>query len=122
MPDLFGLDVKGLVADALAGQLVPGTLVETVVGARTGDVTAGRAQTAVNHSFEGVLDDYETDEVDGTTVQAGDRRVLVIAGSLVSPVVPQPNWNVTIEGQTYRVTRVLRDPAAATWELNARSA
>ena len=120
MPDLFGLDIKGIVADALSGQLVSGTLTEVQVGVRAADSTEGRAQVAVDHAFEGIIDDYTDREIFGTSIEAGDRRVLIITGLLATAVVPEPNWRVTIEGSTYRVIAVKRDPAEATYTLQVR--
>ncbi len=122
MPNLFGLDIKGIINDAFVDQLVSGTLTEIDVGVRLGDVTAGRDQTAVVHTFtDGIIDDYKDDEIDGTSIKAGDRRILIIAGTLSSDVVPKANWKVSIEGtEDYRVVDAMRDPAAATWTLQVR--
>lgn len=124
MPDLFGLDIKGIVADAItsAGGLVSGTLTEIVTGARTGDITGGKAHTETVHTFtDGILSGYSDDEINGTTIQKGDQQILIIAGSLSSAVVPETNWKVAIEGKTYRVVNVSRDPAEATYALQVRS-
>lgn len=121
MPELFGLDIAGIINDAFVGQLVSGTLTQVVPGARNANVTSGRAKTNTDHAFtDGIIDSYTDDEIDGTTIKAGDRRILIIAETLASSVVPKANWTVTIESDTYRIVRVHRDPAAATFTLQCR--
>lgn len=121
MPDLFGLDIKGIINDAFEGELVSGTLTEVAPGARNANVTAGRAKTNTPHPFtDGVIDSYTDEEIDGTSIKAGDRRILIIAGTLDAAVSPEANWTVTIEGGTYRVVKAHRDPAEATWTLQVR--
>lgn len=120
MPNLFGVDIAGIVADATSGQLVPGTLHQISYGSRSGSVTGGRTQTETDISFEGIIESYTEDEIDETTVLSNDRRVLIITNSMAQSVVPEPNWDVTIEGLRYRVIAVSRDPAEATYTLQVR--
>lgn len=123
-PALFGLNIAGIVKDAVqsAGGLVNGTLTEISVGTRSGDLTAGRTQTPTIHTFtDGIIGGYKDSEIDGTTIKKGDRRILIIANTLSSPVEPKANWKVSIEGSpNYRVVDAERDPAAATWTLQVR--
>ncbi len=122
MADLFGLDIKAIINDAFEGQLISGTLTQIAVGSRAGDVTAGRTQTPTIHTFsDGVITEYKDSEIDGTSIKAGDRRILIIAGTLSADVTPKANWKVSIEGSVnYRVVDAFRDPAAATWTLQVR--
>ena len=54
-----------------------------------------------------------------STVQVGDRVVLLLGGSLGSSV-PKVGDQITIEGVTSRVIDVERDPAAATYACLTR--
>lgn len=52
-------------------------------------------------------------------VEAGDRKVLILATSLT--VTPQENDKITIRGETFSVVMVRTDPALAVWECQARA-
>lgn len=120
MPSLFGLDIAGLVASSLGGHLLPATLTVVTAGARGSDPTAGTNPTQVSHACRGVLEDYATRTIDGTMVRVGDRRALLLGGTLPAGVVPKPGDTVTIEGATFNVVRVERDPAGAAYVCQLR--
>jgi hypothetical protein len=123
MPDLFGLDLAGIVADAIdqAGGLLGVTLTKKTPGTRNpADLTAGTNPTSTPYACEGVVSDYTTRLIDGTLVATGDRRILILGATLPAGVVPSSGDQVTIESLTYDVVRVTRDPAAASYELQVR--
>ncbi len=116
---LFGINVAKLIADNFRGQLNVGTLTVITHGARTNS-TSGRSQSPANSTFDGLLTNYKDEEVDGTLVEEGDRKVLIIAGTLNPVVIPKSKDRVTIEGVEFEIKRVMRDPAAATYTLQVR--
>jgi hypothetical protein len=125
MPDLFGLDLAGIVADAIdqAGGLLDATLTKKTPGTRNpSDLTAGTNPTSTSYSCKGVVSDYSTRLIDGTLVATGDRRVLILGATLPSGIVPSTGDQVAIESLAYDVVRVTRDPAAASYELQVRGA
>lgn len=120
MPDLFGLDIATIVHDAFKGQLVEATLKSVAEGTRTaGNLAAGRALTFTDHVTEGILSDYTDFQVDGTRIRRGDRKVLLLAKPLLA-VVPKTEDQIVIEGATFNVINIERDPAAATYECQVR--
>lgn len=121
MPDLFGVDFKEEIRAAFAGQLVPLTLTVRTPGTRTpGALTAGTNPDETAVAGEGFLDSYREGQIDGTRIQTGDRKVLIIAGT-IGTNVPKPSDRITIESQTYSVVRVDRDPAEATYTCQVRN-
>ena len=81
---------------------------------------AGTPVTWAPHACRGWRDQFTQDTVDGTLIRATDARVMIIAGSLA--IEPTTSDRVTVNGVTYTViVGVKRDPAGATWELQARS-
>lgn len=123
MPDLFGLDIAGIVASAIdsAGGLLAVTLTKMTPGTRNPlDPTAGTNPTSTPYTCEGVISDYANRQIDGTLVKTGDRQVLILGATLPAGIVPGPNDHVTIEGLPYDVVRVTRDPAAAAYTLQVR--
>lgn len=121
MPKLFGIDIAGQVKQAMASGLLPATLTVVTSGTRTsGQLTAGTNPTDATYSCRGVMDTYGERQIDGTTIQAGDRIVTILAATLQAGIVPKPGDFVTIESQTLKVINMFRDPAAATYRLQAR--
>lgn len=127
MPDLFGLDIAGIVNDAItdAGGLVPLTLTvvtSTEAGRTPGSPSAGRNPTTTGpHAGQGIIENYDAKEIDGTLIQDGDRKVLILGASLPTGIVPKADDTISIESFVgLRVVQVMRDPAAATYECQVR--
>lgn len=123
----FGVDIAALVNDNLSPALLPVTLVKR--GAQTGatrppgELTRPPAQAAdTTHTARGMISDFTPIEFQSSQLlEAGDRKVLLVAESIVPAVEPDSGDTVAIEGVTYRVARVLkRDPAGATYVLQVR--
>ncbi len=120
MPKLFGVDIAGIVHGAMSSGLLPATLHHVIPGTRGVDLTAGTNPTETTHAARGFIDDYDDKQFVGDLIIVGDRRVLLIGNSISPAVVPQPGDGVTIEGVRYKVIRVQRDPAAATYTMQVR--
>ena len=126
MPDLFGLDIQGLIADSIAdaGGLESGTLNKITHGPRTAsNLTAGRAQTPTAITFSGILEDVsEKDRQENTVVEENDKRITIITGSM-SPekIEAEVGWTVVMRSRTWTVIGVGPvDPAEATQTLFVR--
>lgn len=118
---LFGVDIASIVDGAISPGLLPATLHSITPGTRTpGDPTAGTNPTTTDHAGRGIIDDYDEKEIDGDVIRVGDRKILLIGNSIAGLTVPKPNDEVTIEGRRYTAVRVKRDPAAATYTIQAR--
>lgn len=66
----------------------------------------------------GMVGQYKESFVDGTRIQAGDKKCLIIANSL--DTTPRPGDFITAQGKRYSVVDVGRDPATATWTVQVR--
>jgi len=121
MPDLFGLDIAGLVADGIAGAggLVPGVLTHYTVAARNpADPTADRAKTPSTHDFDGFIERLTSMRRSGSSVFDAGEYVSILGATLNPPIVPSPGDMILIEGTTYTVEALAdRDPAAALYVL-----
>lgn len=102
MPNLFGLDIKTMVAQQFAGQLVDGTLTKSTPGTRdSGNLTAGTQPTSTAYTFEGVVTEYNAFEISSGLAERGDLKVLIIAGSMsTAGVEPSMGDLITIESKT----------------------
>lgn len=119
--NLFGANISGRIARALGPKLLRATLIRRLEGTR--DSTAldeGTRPTTSSHSARGIVDDYDEKQVDGTLIQQGDRRVLLLGDTIAGRKVPEPNDEVTISGGTYVIVRVATDPDKAAYVCQAR--
>jgi hypothetical protein len=121
MPDLFGLDIAGLVADGIAGAggLVPGVLTKVTVAARNpADPTAARVATPISHDFDGFVERLTSTRRSGSSVFEAGEYVSILGATINPPAVPGPGDTILIEGTTYTVEALAdRDPAAALYVL-----
>ena len=115
---LFGVNISKLVADALGPGLLDATLVSYTPGTREADPTAGRQPTSISFPCKGFIDSKDREEIGGTLVKDGD-VVIVLLGDTINggATVPVVGDRVTIEGASYRIEGLDRDPAAATYTL-----
>lgn len=124
MPKILGVDIAGIAAKALGSKLLPVTLTVVTPGTRnTADLTAGTGPTTVDYACRGLIEDYKAGAVDGTQIQFGDRKVLILGKTInAGNTAPKPGDRVTIEGRTYTIVPkgVGRDPAAATYSCQVR--
>lgn len=120
--NLFGANISGKVAAALGSKLLAATLVKRTPGTRTTTARdAGTNPTESRHTARGIVEEYSATQIDGTLVRRGDRRVLLLADTIAGRKVPAQNDSIVIEGQTYVVVAVTRDPDAATFTCQVRA-
>jgi hypothetical protein len=121
MPNLFGIDIAGIINKEMGPLLLPVVLIKSVKGTRTtGNLSGGVQPISTSYNARGFISDYTDREVDGTLVVTGDRKVCILGASISSSKIPQGNDKVTVEGYTYKIVRVKRDPAAATYTCQVR--
>lgn len=115
----FGIDLPGIVGDVLDEVAKDATLIVVTLGARKATSTAGLTITKTNVACRGYIADFEEHQIDGALVTRQDRLVVLFASSL-GTTVPKERDEVTIEGDTYKIHRVTRDPASAEYQLTVR--
>jgi hypothetical protein len=112
------------VAKALKGakMTLPATLIKVTPGTRTpGNISGGTNPTTASYAARGFVADYTAFELANTLIQASDRKISLLGATIASGAIPAADDMVTIDGATYRIMRVKRDPAAAVYELQARA-
>lgn len=123
MPNIFGEDIAGKIYQALKNKVFDITLTKVELGTRTpGSLTSGTNPTETAHTVKGFVDEYQDRHIDGTLIQRGDRKIVILGGSLPSGVVPEPSDKITAEGETRAIVEdgVKRDPAGATYLCQVR--
>lgn len=115
MPQLFGLDIAQIVADAVAsaGNIKEATLIKIIPGARTpGQLTGGTNPTTTTHAARGYFDSLSSLRPE-TVVKDASGVVGLLGASIAGGQVPESGDQVTIESLTFRILQVDRDPASA---------
>lgn len=118
MPDLFGLDIAGIINEAIgdAGGVLSLVLIKTVQGARKANPTEGFDTTEISYPCNGFMDKKNARRVKGTLTKMDLNIVVILGASLQSGIVPEQGDKITIEGETLKIdTLPERDPAAATY-------
>lgn len=118
---LFGVNISGIIKQAMAKGLLPLVLVKEVAGPRGTIMTEGQVISPRRYPCRGFIDSYKTYQITGTSVQAGDKKILIIGDTLPTGVVPEMNDRIIAEGTEHVIASLPeRDPAAATYVCQAR--
>lgn len=118
---LFGVDIAGVIAQAMGPGLLAATLIKVFPGTRTsGNLAGGTNASTLSYPARGFTESYRASQIDGDLVRRGDRKVVLLGATIPGRVVPEAGDRLTIEGRTFSVVRVERDPAAATYTLQVR--
>jgi hypothetical protein len=117
------MDIAGIVADVIAPGLLDVTLTTYAIGARTpGQLSAGQARVpSVHLGTKGIWEDISPALIDGTQIMVNDRLAMLIGNTIPAGVKLKANDQITIEGISLYVIRLIsRDPAAATYRYLCR--
>lgn len=117
MPNIFRANIDREIVNAMGPLVFKLTLTKSEPSTRT-DVTDGRTNVDTPYIGKGFIDDYRDSRVDDTIILTGDRVVTILGASI--SVIPEPEDVVNIEGQDWKIVRVARDPAGATYECQVR--
>lgn len=125
MANLFGLDIAGIVNNAIssAGGVRPGILTKTTPGTRTpGDLIGGTNPTMTTHSFQGFVEQKSERRAGQVGASLGGQTVSILGASVSPAAVPAVNDSVTIDSVTYNLVELVsRDPAEALYEFGAQA-
>ena len=119
---LFGVDISGLVNQNIGPGVLAATLTVYTTGARTpGQPTKGTNPTNVVYPCKGFIAKTARKDIDGTLVDDGTVTIILIGDSISGgAVAPKLEDRITIEGRSYTIKVIDRDPAAATYTCVSR--
>lgn len=125
--ELFGVDIAGIVADALGDDVFDVTITREVHGDRDPDnLTAGRERAApLNFDCKGFWEDF-SNTPPGIALEVGDRKAVLIGDTIPPEALPiLRNDKITVhedmgDVSLYVERPVRRDPAAAVYEFQCR--
>lgn len=123
--DLFGVDIAGIVADALGDGLLEVTISREAKRAtrQAGNLTGGlETDPPDTWTCRGYWEDFTGFPPPGVELDLNDRKAVLIGDTIPVAALPlQPNDAITCEGQTLYMVKVLaRDPAGAVYSLLCR--
>ena len=105
------------IGHALKPLMLPLTLRRTTQGAYD-PITDTYATVTTDYGCSGYVDAYSRDYEAKNLALPSDRKVVILATSLA--VTPDLADHLVIDGEVFTVHHITRDPAAATWTLQAR--
>jgi len=109
---------RDLIADSVAlafGQLGDLVVEVTYTGKGGYDPATGSVSEGASQTIKGVFASYSRQEVDGSTVQVSDRKLVVRATTPLSI-----GGNISYDGMTYEIISVTPDPADTTYTVQLR--
>ena len=113
---LFGVDISGIIRDNVGPGVLAATLTKSTNGTRTaGQLTGGTQPTTATYTCRGFIDRQARRTLDGSLIDNDYVQIVLIGDSIASAAVPEQGDRITIEGATYIVAVIDRDPAAATY-------
>ena len=126
MPNLFGVDIQGILANALAatGGLVAGTLTHYEEAERDpDDPTLQTVPDATEHAIQGFVSVVHRERLRGQEAvlyQRNEQIATIVGGSIVPFVEPATGDMVTFDGKSYTLGDLRSsDPAQAIYEFVA---
>jgi hypothetical protein len=73
----------------------------------------------VPYACSGWLDQYAAHDVDGTRIRVDDRRAFILCSSLT--ITPTTADTLTVDGSTFSIIAIQRDPAGTAWVVQCRT-
>ena len=117
MPNIFKVDIANEINKRLGPLVFPITLIKSRPSTRA-ELTGGVHSVKTIYRARGFTDSYNSNLIDGKTIRIGDMIVVILGGS--TSAVPKAGDTVIVEGASLEVVSVVRDPAGATYECQAR--
>jgi len=114
---LFSVNISGLIKEYIGPGVLDATLTKSTPGSRTaGQLTGGRNPTTATYACKGFIDEQARQDFDGTLTLDG-QVVIVLIGDTIDggSTKAEVGDRITIEGVTYMIDKLDRDPAAATY-------
>ena len=123
MAELFGLDIRALVGEAIeaAGGLPQGSLTKTEIGDNPNDPTVVAVPIVTTASFQGFVSTRNIRRGDTLIVDTASILTIISYSILPASFVPAVNDNAVLDGTTYELIRlIVNDPADAIYEFQVQ--
>lgn len=124
MADLFGIDIAGIVNDAIvgAGGLRQSTLLKTVSGTRTaGALTSGNNPTQTVHACQ-AFHEASKERVDDSLAETRGEFVSILGASIDPAAEPSTGDVIVVDGVRYDIVDIPEvDPARALYRCRVET-
>lgn len=110
--------IQATVASAFADVFYPATLYSPHL--RHSDGRGGRIPTYTAYTAKALVDDYSVWLRSQLGIPAAERKIIILGGSVSR--VPKAGDVVTVQGGSWEIIEIKRDPAAATYECRSKPA
>lgn len=120
---LFGVNISGLIKEYVGTGVLDASLIKFTSATRTvGQLTGGTNPTSTTYACKGFIDTQAKTDITGTLV-ADDGVTIVLIGDTINGGATDVDSGdqIAIEGRTYIVGVVDRDPAAATYTCQSKA-
>lgn len=117
MSDILA-SIRTAIGSAFAGVFDAATLYR--VASRTSDGRGGYRMTREDYTAKALVDDYSAFLRGTLGIPAAERKLIILGASC--SVTPIPGDIVTVQGGSWEVIEVKRDPAAAAYECRSKPA
>jgi hypothetical protein len=120
-PDIFGIDLAGIIHNVLSPMLFDQTLIRVSSSRDPLDSTKS-IKVDTSYPCKGFISEFSEFAKAQSNIQGSDKNIVIIAKSLPTGVVPEHGDRITAEGATYTIVGdgVERDPAGATYSCQSR--
>lgn len=126
-PNIFGVNMASILGRALGPLTFDIVLTRENQGSRDpANLAGGRVDydggSSQSWSCKGWVDQWTLYELQNSIIQAGDRKVVILGGTLQADIEPETSDIVTIENEDLRIVSsgIKRDPAGATYTCQCR--
>jgi hypothetical protein len=111
--------IRKAIGKGMQGLFLPGTIARDVPRTSSTEEFDPLPPVTKTYACKAVVDNYSAFRLASGLIQAGDRKILVLAEGL--EVDPKPGDRITVRGATYTAVEVATDPAQAVWVIQGRS-
>lgn len=120
-PDIFGVDLAGLIEEHLGDLVFDQTLI-VVTSKRDPANSTKTLKSETPYPCKGFVDVFADRLIDGTAIKYTDRKIVILGNTIPASIEPKGGDKIIAEGKTFTITDdgVRRDPAGATYECHSR--
>lgn len=121
MPDIFGVNLAGIINDVLGPMVFDQTLIK-ITSERDPTNSSKTTKTETPYPCKGFISIFSENALKRTNINASHRNIVIFGDSLPVDIVPEHGDKIIAEGTTFTIVDdgVIRDPAGATYSCQSK--
>lgn len=117
----LGIDLPQIIAQEIGPIVLAATLTRTATKPHPTRLNGSPIKSRTLNDCRGFIEQFSKRERENPKIQANDVKIILLGGTLPPGLVPEEGDEIFIEENNYKVQDLIdRDPAAATYTLQAR--